>query len=275
LSRVLKHSVGRRLMSLVGPNLVEKKLSFAGQDFRMLLDLDDRWGVSKYILKHGDYDTVLIETAKKIIPKGGRAIDVGANIGYWSVVLGQICGCSKVWAYEPEPKNRSLLERNLRLNGLGGAVEVSPCALGDKKSTSKLYISEENAGDHQLYASSESRSAIDISVEVFDEVHPGEKIDFIKIDVQGYEPYVLRGLLKTLENNKDVKIITEFWPHGIRNAGSDPVELLRLLQGMGFQFWAVVPNAGKIERATIDSIMALCPGEIHTDLILSRTDLHL
>ncbi len=275
LTRVLKHSLGRRLMTMVGPNLVEKSLKFSGHEFKMLLDLNDRWGVSKYLLKHGDYDPVLLQIAIKIIPRKARVLDVGGNIGFWSVFLGKVCGCEKVWAYEPAPQNVALLKQNLALNGLADIVEVSPCALGETKRSSQLFISTENAGDHQLYESAEKRDAIDIKVEAFDETHPGERVDFIKIDTQGYEPYVLRGLLKTLAHNQDVKIITEFWPHGIRGAGSDPEALLKQLSELGFKFWAVVPNSEKIERASIASIMEMCPGEVHTDLILSRSELQL
>lgn len=263
-------------MTLVGSHVVEKNLRFAGREFKMLLDLHDRGGVSKYVLKYGEYDPELLRIAAELIPPGGRALDVGANIGFWSVFLAKIAGCSKVWAYEPAPQNVALLEKNLALNGMSdGVVQVISCALGETRRSSKLYISNENAGDHQLYFSGATRESIEIKVESFDEAHPGEKLDFIKIDTQGYEPYVLRGMLKTLSSNRDVKMIMEFWPHGIRSAGSDPVAMLKLLQDLGFMFWAVAPGHGRVVRATIGSIMEICPGEIHTDLILSRTELKL
>ncbi len=236
----------------------------------MFLDLKDDWGVSKHLLKHDSYDPGLIAITKKLIKPGSRAIDAGANIGYWSVFLAKACGCTKVFAFEPEPNNFKLLKENVRLNKIENKVVSTQAGLGSKKEKLKLHLSSDNAGDHQLYDSNGSRSFVEVDVLTFDEAFPDEKIDFVKIDTQGYEPYVLKGMEKTLNSNPDLKIVTEFWPTGIRGAGSEPTALLNDLQKMGFKMYAVTANSEELKLVDTDGAMALCPAEVHIDLVLSK-----
>lgn len=68
-------------------------------------------------------------------------------------------------AIEPEPRNFSLLKSNLELNLLSSKVELHNCALGSEKEQLRLYLSDDNSGDHQLYSGNEDRQSIDVSVE--------------------------------------------------------------------------------------------------------------
>ncbi|MBX9765703.1 MAG: FkbM family methyltransferase [Bdellovibrionales bacterium] len=276
MNQLLKRSFGRRVASSFGPRFFEKEIRVNDIDFRMYLDLHDRWGVSAYILKHGGYDTTLTKIAAKILGSGkGCILDIGANIGFWSLFFSKISGRSKIYAYEPAPDNLSLLAKNIALNSATSAVQIIPKALGETRSRLDLYISEDNAGDHQLYSTQEARRHVQVEVESFDEEHPDELVDFIKIDVQGFEPFVIKGLTRALQKNEHVKIIMEYWPMGIQRAGADPIEMLQRLKEMGFIMWAVVPNSGAIQKVTPESARDLCQGDVHTDLILSRSELAL
>jgi len=240
----------------------------------MALDLEDRWGVSKHLLKHGDYDPELTKVAKKLCPPGAIALDVGANIGYWTTFLAKVCQCRSIKSFEPHPANLKLLKMNVALNGIENQVEIIAKGLSSQAGAEKLYQSDDNSGDHQLY-SSPGREYIEVETENFDLSYPNTAIDFIKIDTQGYEGHVLKGLEQTLKNNQGVKIIMEFWPHGLKAAGSDPRLVVDQLRSLGFLLWAVVPNSTEIRKVDTNSVMSLCEGEVHTDLISSRTTLSI
>ena len=82
-----EHSFGRKILSQLGTRFYRKRLTSQSKNFDMVLDLNDKWGVSKFILKYGNYDPELTTICKKLIEPGAVVLDIGANIGYWSVFL--------------------------------------------------------------------------------------------------------------------------------------------------------------------------------------------
>ena len=93
-----------------------------------------------------------------------------------------------------------------------------------------------NSGDNRLAASSLRRHQREsqVKVERLDRLLRGVRVDFVKIDVQGWERQVFEGMSKLLEQNQELKIFVGYWPHGLENVGSHPRELLEYLRGCGF-----------------------------------------
>ncbi|HQQ64258.1 MAG TPA: FkbM family methyltransferase [Pseudomonadales bacterium] len=182
------------------------------------------------------YETSL--TLQHLHP-GDVYVDVGANIGYYTLIAAQRVGVhGKVIAYEPDTDNFALLQRNVALNQLSH-VRIFPCALSDKNETGQLFLSEDNFGDHRIYGSGDHRKTRNITLLKGDE-HVGQqtgRIDFLKIDTQGSEYFVVNGLHGLLEKNRGhLRMILEFCPYGIRHSGADGHELVRLLQDMKMQY---------------------------------------
>jgi FkbM family methyltransferase len=185
------------------------------------------------------YETQL--TLRHLQP-GDVYVDVGANIGYYTLVAAQRVGSQgKVIAYEPDPKNFALLQANVELNHLS-QVQVFPYALYDKNSEGKLFLSDDNFGDHRLYDASTSRDSRNITL-----VHGGEylsqqteRIDFLKIDTQGAEFFVVNGLQSLImENRNHLRLVLEFCPYGIRHSGADGYALVQLLDALDMQLHIV------------------------------------
>jgi len=122
-------------------------------------------------------------------------VDIGANIGTHSLKAAFVVGPSgKIISFEPHPRTFYYLNKNIRLNAFDN-IETHNCALGDK--SGHLNFSNDIADDQNCIVSSE-----DIKVEVKkleDAVSP-RKIDLIKIDVEGYELFVLRGGIRLLKH---------------------------------------------------------------------------
>jgi FkbM family methyltransferase len=169
---------------------------------------------------------------------GETYVDVGANIGYYSLVAAARVGVQgKVIAYEPEADNFALLQCNIKLNKLS-QVHIFPYALYDKNTDGRLFLSEDNFGDHRVYGSSKDRDSRAITM-----VNGGEhvsqqveKIDFLKIDTQGAEFFVINGLKHLIEKNSaHLRMILEFCPFGIRHSGANGHNLVQLLADTGMQ----------------------------------------
>jgi FkbM family methyltransferase len=182
------------------------------------------------------YETSL--TVQHLHP-GDVYVDVGANIGYFTLVAARCVGSEgKVIAYEPDADNFALLQANIALNQLT-QVKAFQCALSDKNAVGKLFLSEDNFGDHRIYDSPGMRDSRDISLVKGDE-HVAQhttRIDFLKVDTQGSEFFVLNGLKPLLEKNHDhMRMIIEFCPYGIRHSGASGHDLVHLLDALQMQY---------------------------------------
>ncbi len=185
------------------------------------------------------YETHL--TLKHLQP-GETYVDVGANIGYYTLLAAQRVGSQgRVIAYEPDRDNFQLLKSNVALNGFS-QVTIFPYALYDRNTAGQLFLSDNNFGDHRIYISADARQSQEIHL-----VHGGEhlsqqieKMDFLKIDTQGAEFFVVKGLQQLIMQNRDhLRIIMEFCPFGIRHSGANGDDLIQLLEEMNMQYHIV------------------------------------
>jgi FkbM family methyltransferase len=170
---------------------------------------------------------------------GSVAVDVGANIGIYSQFFSKCVGPTGfVHSFEPDPTNflrlRQLLADtpNVRLNEL---------ALSDKTEASSLYASDHLNVDHRSYPTEgESRRVVNIQAVALDDYFKsGERVDLIKMDIQGYELHALQGAERVISDNPQINLLVEFWPYGLRCAGSSEKDLLASLRHKGFRFFLV------------------------------------
>lgn len=179
---------------------------------------------------------------------GMHVVDVGANQGLYTLLFSELAGdAGKVWAFEPDDVLFASLEENLAANRAGN-VRALHRALGAAPGTMTLYRSLLNSGDNRLAAAGRDRAhvAVEVAVEPLEDLLAGERVDFIKLDVQGWEMEVFRGMGRLLDDpgNARMEIYFEHWPQGLRDAGSDPLALLEFLVGRGFSLYQ--PTGGKM-----------------------------
>ena len=167
---------------------------------------------------------------KAILSAGDVVVDAGANIGVYSQFLSRCVGATGVvHSFEPSPENFKRLESATRKLG---NVRLRQAAVGESSGTSKLYLSDKLNVDHRAYASEgDSRRAVPIDIIALDDYfNPGQRIDLIKMDIQGYELHALRGANRVLADNPAAKLVLEFWPYGLEQAGANWLELIDTLQ---------------------------------------------
>jgi FkbM family methyltransferase len=165
---------------------------------------------------------------------GCVVVDVGANIGIYSQFFSKWVGSSgAVHSFEPSPDNFARLR--LAVKHLAN-VHANQLAVGDRTAQSLLYLSDDLNVDHRAYPTAgKSRRTVPIQAIALDDYFkPGARVDLIKMDIQGYELHALRGATRVLGDNPGIKLLIEFWPYGLRQAGASAEELLSLLSSLGF-----------------------------------------
>jgi FkbM family methyltransferase len=183
-------------------------------------------------------------------------IDIGANIGYFSCLMGKLAGpAGKVLAIEPEPQNLKLLEQNIELNNLTNVV-IHSCALGASEGSAMLGLYKaSNRGRHSILEK-DAKSQIKVPVRTLDDVlrNSGKKVcswSLVKIDVEGYEGFVLDGAQDTLPRIEI--LIMEFSPALLKKAGGDPAKTLDILTRC-FSHIYRIENAGLMEVTAKDCL---------------------
>jgi FkbM family methyltransferase len=179
---------------------------------------------------------------KEISRPGMTVLDVGANIGIYTSFMAKIVGeKGRVYAFEPSPHNFSLLKKyNNQSN-----ITLVQAAIGGTTGQIALYISDKLNVDHRTYETGEKRKRIDVPSHRLDDYLQNKKVDFIKMDIQGFEYWALLGMENILRSNHNIKILMEFWPYGLIKAKSSPEELLTFLHKLGFQTELIEDNHRK------------------------------
>jgi len=199
--------------------------------------------ISRRIREAGIWEPYETSLLLSMLQPGDVFVDVGANIGYFSVLAACVVGeGGAVFAFEPDPDNVCLLRANVALNGFQQQVVTVEAGLADSCRDGQLFLSEDNLGDHQIYASGESRVSLPVTL-YNGSRYLGDKLqrlDVLKVDTQGSEYEVMAGLLPLLLQLPSMpRIIIELTPWSLRQAGASGRALIELLASLGQPLWII------------------------------------
>lgn len=225
---------------------------------RILLDSTDGCRLSYASQKtHGFEKEFLMEH----IRTGDVILDIGANIGYYTLLFARAVGPNgHVFAFEPDPSNLQLLQRNISNNGYGN-VTICPVAVSDTCGPHRLYKSRTHGGTHRIYTSTACAGYIEINSTSLDKWYEsyGGRISLIKMDIEGAEPLAIRSAAALIRRNPQAILFTEFYPTALREAGTDPQTYLDQLALLGFRVYQVDQKTQQVRPATIGSLLKQCP----------------
>jgi FkbM family methyltransferase len=175
---------------------------------------------------------------KSLFP-GAVVVDGGANIGVYSEFLSRCVGPSGVvHSFEPCPENFTRLRcATQKLPN----VRLCPAALGERSGQTMLYVSDDLNVDHRAYVTEgNARRALQVRMMALDDYFkPGERVDLLKLDIQGYELHALQGAKRIVNENRGIKLLLEFWPYGLKQAGANWRELIEMLEGFAMNIMFV------------------------------------
>jgi len=239
--------------------------------YKLYVDLRDR-GITPHLILDGYWETWLTQFFAQIIKPGDTCIDIGANFGYYSVLLSALAGNSgKTVAIEPNPGVAKLLRMSASLNSPG--FTVAEVALADKAGELQLTIPDELFGSativDQEVMQSIPTTSVSVKVKTLDELLQElniSKVDIIKMDVEGAEPLIFEGMEKTLRKNPNIQIVMEYSPYLYQSPERFTKYLFkhfhvqRLKDGMAGE---ILPNSAIEQLLSLDD---------HTDLYLKKKE---
>lgn len=234
--------------------------------------------IAPSLLRTGCFEPFQTELVVNEVRPGDTALDLGAHVGYYTLLLARLVGPKgKVAAFEPDPDNFALLKRNVEINGYAN-VELVNAAVEDRPGRRRLFRSSDNAGDHRLHDSpGEPRPAVDVDTVTVDDVLREWRggVDFVKVDVQGSEGAALDGMAGVLARSARVKVVVECWPGGLARSGYGAERLLGRLRELGFRLYEVDEVGLAVRRADPRELLARFPaaGEEFTNLLCVKAQL--
>jgi 23S rRNA U2552 (ribose-2'-O)-methylase RlmE/FtsJ len=195
------------------------------------------------------YEPVETEIIKKNINKGDHVIDLGASVGYYTLLLAKLVGKNgKVYSFESNPEKISILEKNIHLNNYQNIILIQKFV--SNKSTTNSGIQ---------------------SIALDDYFQQSNSINLIKMDIEGAEVQAIEGMKQLLENNQNIKIITEFHTSELREEGADPKEFLNKLRQFGFSIFNINEKNKELEDVTYEDLLKNYPNkEVFTNLFCQR-----
>lgn len=229
-----------------------------------------------YFLFKKQQDAPEIRLYKKYIKNGYTLIDIGANIGFTAKLFSELVGTNgKVYAFEPDALNFKRLTQFIHKKKLSNVIAIQK-AVSNSCEPIKLYLSNRLNVDHRAYKVDEYDKVIEIEATTIDEFVYKNKIDevnFIKMDIQGYEMTAIQGMQITLDKNPDIVILSEFWPEGLKQAGSSIDEYYNFLINKGFKVYLI--NKTSIEILSPEKLALLnqYKGDNFENIIFSKKDL--
>jgi len=227
---------------------------------------------------------------------GMTFVDIGANVGlYTALAMHQLDSTGRIVTFEPHPQSYAFLQKNISTNQTGARscprVDALNMAAAPERGRQELRLNPENHADNRLYQGTyqgkiehwdvlpvESRPVDDVLAEL-----GIEEVNFVKIDIQGYEQKAISGFQNTLARSQNVILMSEFWPKGLKEAGGSATEYLQLLVSLGFTLYELKerPRGFIVPLLNWERLIARLPGRKYTNIVgvkgydpLSDTNTH-
>jgi len=260
------------------PTVVIKEIA---PGVRLFIDLSDH--VIGLNILRGQYEQDEIRFVRRVLEEGDCAIDVGGHIGFFTMQMAAMVGPGgRVYAFEPFDANADLLERSIAENGFGDRILFQRAAAGAASGTATLTFPVEtlNSGGAYLLRNGSAPLAgnrkKDVPVVALDALEMRRPIRFIKMDVEGAEPQVVRGATRLIKEDRPV-ILSELHPTQLERASGVTADaFLAEMRGLGYRAHSLGGDqrSGPAEAGPYNDMLGPALERAPADAIVSVVLLH-
>lgn len=197
--------------------------------------------ITKILQRDGVFEAPETDLVTRILRPGDTCVDAGCHVGYYTCLLARLVGpTGRVYAFDANPESCLHTSRNLTANLLGN-VEVIQAALGDERGSATFYVStDDQTGLSSLAPIPRHKEAIvvpQLRLQDFLKERRISRVRLLKLDVEGAEELVLKGLARFLTDGRIDFILMECYDERLGLLNSSTEKLATLLRGAGYQCW--------------------------------------
>ena len=216
--------------------IIKRRLKY----FYMYLDLQVE-GISRTLAFYKTREEDKIQVMRKYLTKGMIILDCGSNIGFYPLLEAELLKADgEIYAIEPDIRNFIILKKNIQLCPYGDIIKPFNMAVSNKTGTEKMFVATKS-NLNKLYSSDDGdfidrhdiEESVDVETITIDDFCLREdiQIDFLRMDIEGYEVEVFQGMKNTFDNaKKGLMVLLELHPHAYSNERSFSFELEMLFK---------------------------------------------
>jgi FkbM family methyltransferase len=195
------------------------------------------WRLAAYYGLRGLPEPGVMRLFRSLVKPGMVVVDIGAHLGIYTLnALRELAGHGRVYCFEPTPKTFALLRDNVQVNGFleSGMVHFDQRAVSDRTGRVEFTVYAGNSGHNTLFAGQTTGETMLVETVSLDEALEAEAaVALVKIDAEGAEPFILRGMIQILARSPEIRILLEFGPAHLRRARIEPLQWLEELASLG------------------------------------------
>lgn len=199
------------------------------------------------------------EIFQKIVQREMVVVDAGANIGLYSLIASKLVGENgRIFSFEPSKETFERFSNNIRLNKISNIIPLN-IGLGDKTDEKLVLLQDDGLGDATRYLLPKNKSpnnvydeviksnVEEITIDTLDNClskYNVHTVDFLKIDTEGFEFYILKGASNILNSSPNIVILMECTPTGTERANTNQHEVFKIIRNVGLNifYWDKIKN---------------------------------
>lgn len=253
--RIIKNYAFKNFKSKI--TMIDGNTMFLDEDDSLKLSINQIW------------EPITTDLVKREIKTGNTVIDVGSNIGYYTLLFAKLVGTNgRVYAFEPESDNFDLLKKNITVNNYKNII-IEKKAVSNTTKKVTLYRAKEGIGEHRIDFPWFDNGGTEVEAIRLDD-YINENIDFIKIDCEGAEYNVLLGMKKILEKNKNIKILIEYGEKQLQEFGVSKADFFNFLELQNFKIFFINQKTNSFELLTKKEDIVNLPLHLTQNLFCKR-----
>lgn len=253
-------------------------LTRTANGFKMYVDSADV-SISPHLILDGVWEEWTEASLRRTIKPGMHVLEVGANVGYFTLLLARLAGASgSVYAFECDPELAQIAQDNAEMNGFGDRVTIDRRAVGAAAGQAKFHRARRHRGGGTLVTglqqipqlTEDERETLQVEVTTVDALMRmrDKPFDFVKIDAEGAEPWVLDGGRALFADvTRPLGLLLEFCPEFLQKSGHDPAAELHKWESWRFSLARLDERRRRPVACTARDLLA----RPYSELLLTRT----
>jgi len=245
---LIEISKRENLTFTVNPNGIEIEIPLGAfeKSVQMVLDVSDIRSVPFTVIAEGPYEQFQAQILFSLGMVSRHFLDVGANMGYYSLALGLLNPKIAIESFEPQPEIFALLTRNIALNKLDNQIVGHNCGLGPRDENFEIHVPRFTGSGGGSFADQhpeeENPKRFFVPVKCLDTLlAPNFAVDLIKIDIEGFEYEMLKGSREILMKYKPTLVI-ELLRKWMKTFGHHPQDVIEFLTPLGYEAFSIGSN---------------------------------